>query len=120
MLKVGGEDTADALTKTFKDIWDTEVITDIWKTALIVRLPKKGDLSLYNNWSGIALLFITCKVFSRVIVNRISAAVDPLLSRAQASFRKGKSCNNQIFTLRQTLEQYHEWNTYVYTNFIDL
>ena len=45
MLKAGGEDTADALTKIFKDIQETEVILDIWKTALIVRLPKKGDLS---------------------------------------------------------------------------
>ena len=44
MLKAGGEDTADALTKIFKDIRETEVILDIWKTALIVRLPKKGDL----------------------------------------------------------------------------
>ena len=44
MLKAGGEDTADALTKIFKDIQETEVILDIWKTALIVRLPKKGDL----------------------------------------------------------------------------
>ena len=49
MLKAGGDDTANALTKTFKDIRDTEVIPDIWKTALIVRLPKKVDLGLCNN-----------------------------------------------------------------------
>ena len=54
-----------------------------------------------------------------MIVNRISAAVDPLLSRVEAGFRKGKSCNSQIFTLRQTLVQCHQWDTYVYTNFID-
>lgn len=34
------------VTKTFKEICDTEMVKDIWKTALIVKLPKKGDLSL--------------------------------------------------------------------------
>ena len=81
------------------------MIPDIWKTALIVRLPKKGDLGLCNNWRGVVLLSITCKVFSRVIFNRISPAVDPLLRREQAGFKKGKSCNDQIFTLQQILEQ---------------
>ena len=60
MLKAGGEDIADALTETFKDMRETEVIPDIWKTALIVRLPKKGGLGLCNNWSGVALLSSTC------------------------------------------------------------
>ena len=95
------------------------MIPDIWKTALIVRLPKKGDLGLCNNWRGVVLLSITCKVFSRVIFNRISLAVGPLLYREKVGFRKGKSCNNQFFTLRQILEQSHKLNTPVYTNFID-
>jgi hypothetical protein len=31
----------------------------------------------------------------------------------------GRSCNDQIFTLRQILEQSDEWNCPLYTNFID-
>ena len=41
MLKAGGVVTANALTK---EIWETEVIPNVWKTALIVKLPKKGTL----------------------------------------------------------------------------
>ena len=67
MLKEGGEVTANALTKIFKEIWETEVVPDVWKTALIIKLLKKGDFSLCNNWRGIALLSITSKVFTRVI-----------------------------------------------------
>ena len=55
-----------------------------------------------------------------MIFDRISAAVDTLLRGEQAGFRKGISCSDQtVFTLRQILEQCHEWNISVYTNFID-
>ena len=90
-----------------------------WKMGRIVKLPKKGDLSLCKNWRGITLLSITSKVFSRVDLDRISEALDPLLRKEQAGFRKGKSCGDHIFTLRQTLEQCQEWNTPFYANFID-
>ena len=45
--------------------------------------------------------------------------VDQLLRKNQAGFRKGKSCSDQIFALRQIIEQSHEWNATVYANFID-
>ena len=45
--------------------------------------------------------------------------MDPSLHREQTSFRKGKSCSDQIFTSKQILEQCHEWNTLVSANFID-
>ncbi|KAI0231053.1 hypothetical protein LSAT2_018566 [Lamellibrachia satsuma] len=67
----------------------------------------------------ITLLSITSKVFSRVIFDRISEALDPLLRKEQAGFRKGKSCGDHIFTLRQILEQCQEWNTPIYANFVD-
>ena len=107
-------------TEIFKDIWEEEEIPVDWKTGLIVKLlPKKGNLSLCKNWRGITLLSITSKVFSRVILNRISTALDPMLRKEQAGFRKGRSCGEHIFTLRHILEQCQEWKTPCYVNFID-
>ena len=54
-----------------------------------------------------------------MILNRISTAIDPMLRKEQAGFRKGKSCGEHIFTLRQILEQCQEWKTPCYVNFID-
>ena len=45
---------------------------------------------------------------------------NPQLRNEQAGFRKGKSCSDHIFTLRQILEQSKEWNTSMYATFIDL
>ena len=89
------------------------------KTGLIVKLPKKGDLTNCNNWRGIMLLSVTYKVLSRVVLNRLTTTVDPLLRKEQAGFRKGRGCADQIFTLRQIVEQSNEWSSTVYANFID-
>ena len=58
-LKAGGEVTMGALTEIFEGIWETEETLGGWKLGLIVKLPKKGDLSLCKNWRGITLLSIT-------------------------------------------------------------
>ena len=92
MLKAGGDVITETLPEIFKEIWEEEEIPVDWKTGLIVKLPKKGKLSLCKNWRGITLLSITSKVFSRVILNRISTALDPMLRKEQAGFSKGRSC----------------------------
>ena len=42
-----------------------------------------------------------------------------MLRKEQTGFRKGRSCGEHIFTLRQVLEQCQEWKTPCYVNFID-
>ena len=65
------------------------------------------------------LLPTTSKVFSKIILNRLGAGIDPQLCNEQAGFRKGKSCGDHVFTLSQILEHSKEWNT-LYPTFIDL
>ena len=89
---------------------------DDWKTGTIIKLPKKGDSRNCNNWLGITLLSLTCKIFSHIILKRISTTTDTILHQEQAGFRRGKS---YILTLWQILEQSMEWNSMTYTAFID-
>ena len=65
---------------------------------------------------------LTYKMFSRIILKRISTAADTILCQEQAGFRRGKSCIDHIFTLRQILqimEQSTEWKSTIYITFID-
>jgi len=119
MMKAEEHFTPRLLTDILQRIWESEEAPSVWKTGLIVKLPKKGNLANCNNWRGIMLLPVTSKILSRVILNRISTTVDPHLRKEQAGFRKGRSCADQIFTLRQIMEQSNEWNSTVYVNFID-
>ena len=88
----------------FREIWESETIPEAWKTGLIVKLPKKGDLADCNNWIGVTLLPITSKVFSKIINTRLAETLDETLDehirREQAGFRRGCSCSDHIFTLR--------------------
>jgi hypothetical protein len=43
MLKEGGG-TSEILHKLFKKIWNNEVMPEDWKTGIIIKIPKKGDL----------------------------------------------------------------------------
>ena len=120
MLKAEDTETPRFLTDIFQEIWENEQIPEAWKTGLIVKLPKKGDLGECNNWRGITLLPITSKIFSKIIHRRLAAALDEHIRQEQAGFRPGRSCSEHIFTLSQILEQSKEWNTPLYANFIDL
>jgi len=46
-------------------------------------------------------------------------AIDPQLGEQQASFRKNRSCTDQIAMLLIILEQSLEWNSALYINFVD-
>jgi len=101
MLKRGKETVAEQLAELFNMIWQDLEVPEDWKKGVIIKLPKKGSLKDCNNWRGITL----GKVFSRVLLNRLQDAVDCILRDEQAGFRKGCSCTEQIFTLRNITEQ---------------
>ena len=61
----------------------------------------------------------TGKVLASIILRRIQGAVDSVLRQQQAGFRKGRSCSEQIFILRQIVEKCVEGNVNVLVNFVD-
>ena len=119
MLKAEELETPRYLQGILEEVWESELIPKAWTTGLIIKIPKKGDLSDCNNWRGITLLSLTGKIMSRIIHRRLSNALDGKLRTEQAGFRAGRSCSDHIFTLRQILEQSQEFNAPVYANFVD-
>ena len=94
----------------FREILESERIPEAWKTGLIVKLPKKGDLGDCNNRRGVTLLPITRKVFSMIIHTRLTGTLDAYIWQEQTGFRHGRSCSDHIFTLRQILENRNRTN----------
>lgn len=103
----------------FQKIWETESFPYDWKEGHIVKLPKKGNRQECGNYRGITLLSVPGKVFNRIILERLKLKLDMKLRDEQAGFRKGKSCTDQIATLRIIVEQSLEWKSPLYINFID-
>ena len=119
MLKADPATSAKCLVGLFNMVWTKEEVPEDWQKGIIIKLPKKGDLSECGNWRGINLLSVPGKVFCRVLLHRIKASIERILREEQAGFRGGRSCVDQIFVLRTIIEQSLEWNSSLYINFID-
>ncbi|XP_053504574.1 probable RNA-directed DNA polymerase from transposon BS isoform X2 [Ictalurus furcatus] len=119
MLKAGGDEVVRVLTTLLNDCWHMERVPNDWRQGVIVKLPKKGNLADCNNWRGITLLSVPGKVFCLVLLKRILRAVDQALRDEQAGFRSGRSCTEQIFALRNIIEQSSEYQKPLLVNFID-
>ena len=84
-----------------------------------MKLPKKGDRSVCDNWRGVTLLSIPGKILCRIIIERIQEKVNDKIRKEQAGFRKGTGCINQIHILKNIIEQCLEWKQPLYINFVD-
>jgi ribosomal protein L30/L7E len=104
VLKFDTAITAEMLYPLLEKIWKEEKIPEEWAEGLIIKIPKKGDLSNCNNWRGITLLSIPSKILTRIILNRIQNTVERHLRKEQAGFRKHRSCVDLINTRRIILE----------------
>ena len=119
MLKTLGEVGLGKLTSILNNVWQTETVPSDWKRGIIIRIPKKGDLSECSNWRGITLLSVPGKVLSNIIYDRIKDEAQGIMREEQAGFRKDRGCADHIFALRHILEQCEEWQKSVVLNFID-
>ena len=66
-------------------------------------MPKKGDLSLVNNYMGISLMTIAAKLYKTMILNRLVPFVEPLLRKNQNGFRRVHTTLSQILCLQRLL-----------------
>ena len=65
------EDFVEMLVDLVKEVWSEGKVPADWYDAMLVPIPKKGDLSQCDNWRGIALLDVVGKVVARVIQGRL-------------------------------------------------
>ena len=119
LLTADMEDTASRLTSCYNRLWETERWPKVCKKGLVVKVFKKGALRQYNNWIGVTLLPVISKIFRRMLLERIKKGVDKKLRKEQAGFRPKGSTTEQIFILRNILEQANEWRAGLYAHFVD-
>ena len=119
LLKADVRYTGNKIHELLTEIWKEEKVPINWKKGLIVKLPKKGNLKNCKNWRGITLLPVISKILGRILIDRIKAGLDHQLRKEQAGYRSNRSTIDQIFILRNIIEQSIEWQSALYINFID-
>jgi len=80
-------------------------VPEVWKSAVITPVHKKGPPSVLSNYRPISITCVLCKLLERIVVNRIYShlAENNLLCTEQHGFVRGRS------TLTNLLESLNDW-----------
>ena len=105
MVRGCGGEIVDYIMDMFHTVWMEQTVPQEWRDALLVPLPKKGDLTQCDNWRGVSLLNVVAKVFSKVIQVRLQRVAEEMLPDSQCGFRAGRGCADMIFCARQLVEK---------------
>ena len=86
----------------FQQSLDKGEIPKEWSLANICTLYKKGDRALPSNYHPVSLTCVPCKMLEHIVCTNIMAHLDEhkLLSDRQHAFRKNRSCETQLITVR--------------------
>ncbi len=116
-----GPKTREWLLHLFNTCITVHRVSKTWKKAKVVALLKPGkDPKSPKSYRPISLLCTLYKLYDRLIMTRISPAVDEQLSHDQAGFRSGRSCCGQVMNLTQFIEDGFENKLKTGAVFVDL
>ena len=103
-IKYGGKELTKALSQTFNKILENETIPISWNKSNTINIDKGNpDKELLENKRGIALTNNICKLFEKVINNRIKSELS--FTEAQAGAREGRSSGDQLSILKSVIQQ---------------
>ena len=120
LLKYGADVMASVLCEMLQITRSNGKITGEWKEAVIITIPKNGDLSNCSNWRDKTLLNSIEKVLASIIVDCTSPTVNIILRDEQNGFTPQRSCVDYINTVRIILQKSVDWRSPPYLLFVDL
>lgn len=116
----------DMLANTIAQFFNISVLCgqfpDSLKTALVVPVPKKGDVHDIFNYRPISLLSIVAKIFEKLMADRINSFlyIFDILGGFQHGFRRGHSTETAVVNLVQAVNNAVDGNEYVVLISFDL
>ena len=81
------------------------------REAIIICIPKKGDLTETCNWRPISLLNADYKILAKTISNRVSELLPSIISEEQTATVKGRKIRQNLIILRDFVETCKENKT---------
>ncbi|MCO5547140.1 hypothetical protein L7F22_000582 [Adiantum nelumboides] len=102
-------------------IYDTGDILAGASDAVIVSIPKKGDLPNTDNYRGIALISVAIKILTTVVTRRILRVLEKrkFFNLGQAGFCTGEECIGQVACLKEIVKLRHKEGKPTYAAYID-
>jgi hypothetical protein len=98
------------------------VFPDVWKTAKVKPLYKKGDKYDMRNYRPISIIPVFAKLLKRLMNNRIISFLyeNKIFSEAQNGFRKGNSIDTAVHSFIERIQEALDKRVHTVGIFIDL
>ncbi|XP_038117204.1 uncharacterized protein LOC119769300 [Culex quinquefasciatus] len=119
LFKHGSARMIEILHQIVQRIWCEEQLPTDWLDGLITPIYKKGQRLDCANYRGITILNSAYKVLSRILWSKLRPLTETFVGEYQCGFRAGRSTTDQMFTLRQILDKFREYNLQTHHLFID-
>src|SRR5439155_6824527 len=109
------------LTLLFNQVLLTNTSPLSWKASNIVLIPKKSeDKSLIQNWRPIALLNSDCKIFMKIIANRLNKKIlNTIIGNHQSGFCANRNILDAFLEYNMILENPNKIPTPSWLVFLD-
>jgi hypothetical protein len=105
LFKYGGPVLSNRLLKLINKCWREKSIPEEWGQARVKTLFEKGKHNNCLNYRGISLLNSGYKIFAKIITQRLKTISETILLEEQNGFRKGSSCIDNVFVIKQRIEE---------------
>ena len=111
------------LHKLFNNCFSSNMVPGKWLQAIVFPILKntKSDARIPLNYRGISLLSTISKCYTSLLNFRLQNYLEDesMLVDEQNGFRKGRSCQDHIFTLSSMVRNRNRINLSTYAAFID-
>ena len=118
-IRYEGGELTKSLSQTFNKIFENETMPISWNKSNTINIDKgKPDKELLDNKRGISLTNNICKIFEKVMNNRIKSVLS--FTEAQTGGREGRSSFDQLFILKSVIQQRKLQKKHTYVALIDI
>jgi len=121
MIKSSYDTISPFLLTLYNNFFNSGEYPTQWGEGIIAPVFKKSDVNEAKNYRGITLINILAKIYSQILLNRLTAWSDKhdKLSKNQFGFQKGKSIIDCIFILHSVIMKVLTSTNKLYCIFID-
>ena len=100
ILKAAPMQVMEGISELFELVIILNCAPSSWKRALIVPVPKKGDLNLIKNYRPISLTEPLRKLMEHCLLKYVNQKVGPSFL-TQGGFRSNHCCNDMVLVLHE-------------------
>ena len=121
ILKASYDTISPFLLSLYNRMFMTAEYPRSWGEGIIAPIFKKGDVNDAGNYRGITLINIMAKIYSQLLLNRLTewADIHDKITHNQFGFQKGKSIADCIFILHSVISKVLGSGQKLYCVFID-